>query len=384
MHQVPSAVFLVHLVQDIANLRPLVFMAARDFRFNTLLLVSTKFSARDSLGIWRGELQQICVESGARIQFFETDWEAHGHLTGHGLLFAASESHLPNHITTHNIFRHAPASYLKVTLQHGFECVGFRHNFDHVRAHGETASFGADILCAWATSDRLTSMAPSQRNKLVVTGPTSVLQIPNGRIERNTRAPGLICENLHSVRFRGGPDIRTEFVSSFDEFCQKMAKRKRRVGLRPHPGGQYALKNKVRLAPNVDIENAPIYRLDLRRFSYGISAPSSVLIDMLLAGIPTAVWRDRGREMDSKNYEGLTAVSSPCEWADFAKAAEDDPQPFLMVQERFLAAQGMPLDPGDVFSRFAELFAAANRMETRPAGSVAEREPGLSHRIRKM
>ena len=44
MSQAPSAVFLVNLVQDIANLRPLLFMA-RDFGFDTLLLISTRFSA---------------------------------------------------------------------------------------------------------------------------------------------------------------------------------------------------------------------------------------------------------------------------------------------------------------------------------------------------
>lgn len=366
MPKVTSAVFLIHLVQDIANVRPLVFMAARDFSFDTLLLVSTKFSARDYLGIWRAELQQICAESGARMQYFDTDWETHGHFTGHGLLFAASESHLPNHITTHNIFRHAPATYLKVTLQHGFECIGFRHSSDHVRAHGETASFGADILCAWATGDRLTSMAPSQRSKLVVTGPTAVLQLPRGPFEREPRAPGLVCENLHSVRFRGEPDIRAEFVRSFDQFCRKMAKRKKRVGLRPHPGGQYALKHKVPLAANADIENAPIYRMDLRRFSYGISAPSSAIIDMLLAGLPTAVWRDRGGNIDSSSYEGLTEISSPRDWLNFAEAAENDPEPFLDAQRRFLAAQEMPLDPTDVYSRFAELFIAAARWPSAP------------------
>ena len=362
--KVPSAIFLVHLVQDIANMRPLVFMAARDFGFDTLLLVSTRFSARDAQGIWRSELREIGEATGARVEFFDTDWEAHGHLGGHGLLFAASESHLPNHATTHNVFRHAPATYLKVTLQHGFECVGFRHSADHDRAHGRTASFGADILCGWAPADRLPSLAPSQRSKLVVTGPTSVLQIPRAASRPGEGAPGLVCENLHSVRFRAGGDIRAEFVASFDAFCRIMARRKRRVGLRPHPGGQYVLKNKVALPANAELENAPIYRLDIQRFAYGISAPSSVLVDMLLAGIPVAVWRDRAGEMDARNYEGLTTVSSPREWADFAAAAQADPQPFLALQQRFLDAQAIPLDPADVYSRFAALFAAARRMES--------------------
>jgi hypothetical protein len=354
----PSAVFLIHLVQDIANLRPLVFMAARDFGFETMLLVSTKLSARDPLGIWRAELHQISQETGARTEFFDTVWQAYGHLDGHGLLIAASESHLPNHATTHDVFRAAPADYLRVTLQHGFECVGFRHSCEHVRAHGETASFGADILCAWAPVDRLVSLAPSQRGKVIVTGPTAVLQSGLASSPGTARRMGLVCENLHSVRFASGPDARNEFVASFDAFCRKMARRRKRVGLRPHPGGQYAIRNRIALPANADIENAPIYRSNLRRFAYGISAPSSVLIDLLLAGIPTAVWRDSARDLDSSSYTGLTEISSPREWVDFAEAAEHDPAPFLTIQERFLAAQQLLLDPAEVHARFAELFLA--------------------------
>lgn len=369
-----SAVFVIDLVQDVNILRPLVFMATRDFGFDALLLVSAKFAARDVLGIWRSELEQICAETGARLELFQSDLDAHGHLTGQGLLFTASESHLQNHTSMHDLLRHAPPSYVRVTLQHGFECVGFRHSADHVRAHGETASFAADLVCAWSDCDQLPSLAPSQRPKVLVTGPTSVLQMPAGSVQRGAGAPGIVCENLHSVRFNNAAKIKTEFVETFAAFARTMAKQKRRVALRPHVGGQYFLKTQVPLPPNVEIENAPLYRLDLRQFSYGISAPSSVLIDMLLAQIPTAVWRDRAGDIDAGSYEGLASVSSAREWAQFARAAEDDRDSIVAAQRRFLERQEMPLDPRDVFSRFAQLFEAAERIEVRPAGSVAERE----------
>jgi glycosyltransferase involved in cell wall biosynthesis len=290
------------------------------------------------------------------------------------LLLSASESHLPQHATTHNLFRHAPAGYLKVTVQHGFECVGFRHSANHVRAHGATASFAADILCAWLGHDQLTSMAESQRAKVLVTGPTSVLQMRTGVIERPEGAPGLVCENLHSVRFKQTGRLKVEFVKTFTEFARIIAVKKKRVTLRPHPGGQYVLRNKVALPPNVDLENAPMYRLDLRSFAYGISAPSSVLIDMLLAEIPTAVWRDRRGDVDADSYSGLHAVCSPRDWAEFAQAAVEDREAILSRQRRFLQGTGMPLDPREVFSRFAELFSAATRLEVRGAGSQPERE----------
>jgi hypothetical protein len=363
MSQRLSAVFLIHLIQDVQVLRPLVFMAARDFGWDSRLLVSTRFSGRDALGIWRTELEEISARTNAPVEYFDNDWQAHQQLTaGRGLLFSASESSLANHRATHNVFRHAPANYLRVTLQHGFECVGFRHGAHHQQAHGPTASFGADVLCSWFDHERLTSMAPSQRAKVIVTGPTAVLQQPVGSPSRTAGAPGLVCENLHSVRFHGPGHPKREFMSTFEQFSKLMGKRKRRVTLRPHPGGQYFLKSKIALPDNVDIQNAPTYRLDLRQYSYGISAPSSVLIDLLLADIPTAVWQDRGGQMDAGNYEGLTTVSSARDWARFAQAAENDPEPFLSRQEQFLKRQQMPLEPQDVYSRFAQLFDAAAQM----------------------
>lgn len=370
-----SAVFLIHLVQDVNVLRPLVFMAARDFGFDTLLLVSAKFSGRDADGIWAEELAEICNTAGARLQFFDDDAEAHQFLSGTGLLFSASESHLNEHETTHSIFRYAPPNYLRVTVQHGFECVGFRHSVDHNRVHGETVSFGADILCSWYGPDQLTSLAPSQRSKVLVTGPTSLLQIRTNAVETaKSPAPGLVCENLHSVRFGNLASTRKEFISTFSRFAGTMAKRKRQVVLRPHAGGQYLIRNSVGLPANVKIENPPLYRVDFRQFAYGISAPSSVLIDMLLAGIPAAVWLDAAGQIDASGYRGLFTVSSGREWVEFARAAEADPQPFLKAQKAFLESQGMPLRPIDVFTRFAQLFQAAQRLEIRPAASVAERE----------
>ena len=365
---------MIDLVQDVNILRPLVFMATRDFGFEALLLVSGKFAARDVLGIWRSELEQTCAETGARLELFETGLDANRHLQGQGLLFTASESHLRNHSTTHDLLRHAPPSYLRVTLQHGFECVGLRHSADHVRAHGETASFAADLVCAWADCNQLASLAPSQRPKILVTGPTSVLQMAPGNARPKAGAPGIICENLHSVRFGAAAKAKTEFVDTFAEFARIMGKQKRRVALRPHVGGQYALNKQLRLPPNVQVENAPLYRLDLRQFSYGISAPSSVIIDMLLAEIPTAVWRDRGGDMDASSYEGLNTVSTAQEWVQFARAAEHDRESILADQDKFLNQQDMPLDPAEVFARFAQIFQAAQRLEVRPAGSVAERE----------
>jgi hypothetical protein len=368
-----NAAFVINLVQDVNILRPLIFMASRDFGMDSLLLVSRKFTARDLFGIWQSELEDICEETGARLELFADDWEAHRQLTGEGVIFAASESHLHNHVTTHSIFQHAPHGFVRVTIQHGFECVGFRHSADHTRAHGHTASFGADYVCSWFPPDRLQSVAPSQVGKILVTGPTAVLQSPE-RQERRGSEPGIVCENLHSVRLNGAGDFKIEFVDAFSEFCRQLGQERMEVTLRPHPGGQYVLKNKIPLPPNASVNNAPIYRLDLSRFAYGISAPSSVLIDMVLAGIPTAVWSDRRGDMDSDNYAGLTTISTPSEWVEFARSATSDPAPFLTLQAEFLDRQGMILDPSEVYLRYAAIFQSVLRTHIRPTAALAERE----------
>ena len=70
MTQRKSAVFLINLVQDVNVLRPLIFMAARDFAMPTLLLVSSKFTARDLFGIWQSELEDLCEQTGAQLELF--------------------------------------------------------------------------------------------------------------------------------------------------------------------------------------------------------------------------------------------------------------------------------------------------------------------------
>jgi len=357
-----TAVFLVNLIQDVSVLRPLMIMAHRDFGFEVRLLVSAKFRGRDLFGIWETELEQLRRETNARLVIYRSDLEAFRELEGSGLIFSASESSVPEHQASHALFRYAPASFLKVTLQHGFECVGFRHNGAHDVAYGRTVSFGADIVCTWQPPELQPSLARSQEPKVEVTGPTAVLQRFSEPIERDPRAAGLVCENLHSVRIKSRAGSSVEFLHSFNEFCRLMGEDGREVLLRPHPGGQYVLKHGVELPPNVQVNNAPMYRLDLRRLAYGISAPSSVLIDMLLAEIPTAIWRDSDAAIDTSNYAGLTVVSKPPEWREFAREASANPEPFVRLQQRFLAKQKIVTSPGEVFARYARLFQAAERL----------------------
>ena len=352
------AIFVINLLQDVNVVRPLVFLAARDFNLRTEFLVTEQFIARDTSGIWLQELREISAETGAPIIIYTYYREALQMLQGEaGILIAASESDLSAHTPTHELFRFAPSSFLKITLQHGFECVGFLQSHDHDLAHGRNVTFAADLVCGWCEGSRLTAMAPSQRDKLYVTGPTAVLQTSAARLETNRPPTGLICENLHSVRLNTAGDFKTEFMTIFEGFCQAADKEEYTVALRPHPGGQYVLKHKVQLPANVTLSNNPIYKTNLAQYAYGISAPSSIIIDMILAGIPVAVWRDASGIIDTSNYDGLSEVRSLDDWLRFAREAIDHPERFIELQQRFLEHQKILSEPAEVYRRFAKLLA---------------------------
>jgi len=351
-------IFLVNLLQDVNIIRPLAFLAARELDIGLVFMVSHRFLQRDTTRLWQREIALLCGQVGGEVHIYGNEADALRILAGKsGMIIAASESNLSGHADTHNVFRLAPADFLKVTMQHGFECVGFLHNRDHNRAHGHSVTFAADVLCGWFDGGLMTSMPPSQRPKLYVSGPPAVLQIP-----AHTRKAkgGLVCENLHSVRLNTSGDFKASFIDIFDRFCAVKGRMGETVFLRPHPGGQYVIKNNVALASNVELVNKPIYRVDLHAYEFGISAPSSVVIDMLLANIPVGLWSDEDDVMDTGNYAGLHRISTLDEWLSFSTISGKEREAILKRQTQFLDRMKMPIDPAEVRSRFLRLLAAGS------------------------
>ena len=170
-------------------------------------------------GIWKKELEEISKQSGADLYYCRDEIDALQQLLGHkGTLVAASESNLNAHKPVHDLFRIAPASFLKVTLQHGFECVGFLQSKDQDLAHGRSITFGADVICGWSEADKLISVVSSQQSKLYVSG-SSVRILPQRSIKNKTNLNyvglGLICENMHSPRLNIAGDFKNDFLSLF-------------------------------------------------------------------------------------------------------------------------------------------------------------------------
>lgn len=355
----PLIAFLFDLIQDINILRPIMRVLARETSYRLHMLVSNKLARRDRSGVWQAELTEIAKMCGARLSSFDSPLAVHKALQGdRGVVFSASETDLPAHETNHAAFLAVPNSYVRVTIQHGFECVGFRQNLEQTIAHGERARFAADIICGWAPLSSMTHIAESERSKFFELGPPLLLD----RLFQRPKNPdfpkvGLVCENLHSVRMRTTGDFQTAYIEAITRFAASEGNQGRRVALRPHPGGQFVLKNNVSLPANIDLANSAMYKTHLSRFAYGISAPSSVLIDMVLAGIPTAVWQDADGTIDTSGYAGLARVSSVDDWISFSEAAVADPAPFLERQQSFLESSGLNVSAEVVRDRLLGLVA---------------------------
>ena len=353
-------VFLFNLLQDVNILRGLVQLAAAECEADLHLLVSNAFGKRDRLNIWGPELAELARETGAQVQVFETPADIRHYLNGRGgVMIAASESNLQAHAETRDAFRIAPASFIRITLQHGLECIGFLQSREHVLGHGRNITFNADLICAWLQADRLSALSYPERGKLQVTGPSTLLNRPLPHPDHPPAGGGLVCENMHSVRLSASGDHRASFMDIFFDFCHRLEARGQDVTLRPHPGGQYVLKNKIALPDNIHLNTLPIYHVDLAGYAYGISAPSTIVLDMVLADIPTAVWRDPAGIMDARNYDGLTTISSIEDWLGFERDARLRPGMILERQRRFLDRLGMPQDRAWIRARFAGLLQTA-------------------------
>lgn len=377
----PMIAFLFDLIQDVNVLRPMIRAIAYEYDdFELLFLVSRQFEGRDKQWLWRAELDELAKETSATRLRFEDPFSATRPLQGrHGIIFSASESSLAAHAVNHQVFLSAPATFVRVTVQHGYECVGFDQNREQTLSHGSSVRFAADILFGWVAREQLRHLCASERDKYVELGPPLLLNRLFDRQPSGTpRDTGLVCENLHSVRMRTTRNFQQTYLQTLMTFASDQARRGRKVAVRPHPGGQFIVKNSIELPQNVVLANKPMFKTDLDRFLFGISAPSSVLIDMVLADIPTAVWRDGDSVLDTSAYAELTQVSAVEEWDAFAEAASADPAPFLARQQRFLRRAGLDVGPETVKGRLLRMVDGmlAGRVGTAAVTRVPKRHDG--------
>lgn len=354
--------FLVDLVQDVGVVTPLIRLLRRRACVRVGVLVTATFYRRDVTTIWQEVLERTCAEDGAQLHLVQSEWDVVECLRRRrGFLVSPSESSLVAHGFAHSAFACVPGTFVTVTLQHGFECVGFIHNRAHDGAYGSRVRFAANVVCSWFGARVLKSLSPDQGHKLYVAGPPSFVDhelgvaAAAGRHDRlNTTIRGIICENLHSVRLERG-ELKDRFIDEMSRFFDHMSKFSAEIVLRSHPAGRFAAASALALPEWVSKSEGALHETLDGSFDFGISAPSSVLLDMMKAGIPVAVWRDDESSVDTGNYAGLPMVGSAIEWTTFAVESRTKRDEMIDGQNRFLERFEIPANVSD---RYLQLLTA--------------------------
>ena len=321
----PIAGFIVNLLQDVNILRPLIYIAADNIGLRPIIFVTKSFSKRDKSRLWIHELRSISGHTNATIYSISSLVDVWQLLNSYstGFIVSASESDLNAHRETHEIFRLTPSSISTVTLQHGFECVGFLMNRTHQKQYGNSVGFASDYICGWTPRSLQRNLRPLQYSRYFNLGPTAWLKRTDKRrldssvnLKPSTEM-GIVCENLHSVRF-GRSENASSFMQQFLELAYYLHSKGRKIALRPHPGGQYSIKNNLSLPKNVVLVNQPSYKVNWKAFSFGISAPSSVLFDLMVNEVPVLVWQDQDEMIDINQLSFLPVAQNTNDMISFA------------------------------------------------------------------
>lgn len=317
--KVIQAIFVLDLIQDAEILLPLIRRAAaHDSPFSLLVAVTNRVLESH---VWEG---LATLFTNQRISWFnpQNPLEMGARFSREkSLLITASESSAPGHVFCHQACRIAPTNVLRVTMQHGFECVGFRHHMAHDLQFSTDIRFASDIILTWQHVEDLVDLHPAEIPKCKTVGVIkSFAEQATFLRERFWRRQGvreatvmtisndvLLAENLHSVRF-SAPTRYQNFLQFIDQLSnlQNMS-----LTIRSHPGKRTLerLENPSRRFLRGELEAESV-----AGFSYFVSPPSSIVLDAVLALVPAAVWSDNPNSGDCSNYRGLPIVSTSEDW----------------------------------------------------------------------
>ncbi len=246
--------------------------------------------------------------------------------SGKSVLLTASESSANGHKFSHMVCRLAPRSALKLTVQHGYECVGLRHHLAHNLTLPQGVRFASDIVFTWSGRDLLEDINPIDTDKCFPVGVVKtiaetlamqavfenrLLQRPvrertpvQWRAQAHTESEFslLIAENLHSVRF-GNAQRYQRFL---DFINQANADGRGKTTIRSHPGKRTLEKEHAN--NNLNFLEGSLTAAHFGQYDLFVSPPSTILLDAVLAGLPSVVWSDYRHLGDCQNYAQMQSV----------------------------------------------------------------------------
>jgi hypothetical protein len=312
------AVVVLDLIQDFEVLRPFLDrLAAADSRFEPQVAVSQR--VQDS-PLWAPISAYLEVQA---LPWFRPLGPADVSAalgSSPSLLLTASESSANGHRFNHTVCRTAPPRALRVTVQHGLECVGLRHHQAHDIDFPDDIRFASDLILTWADVDSLPSLHPAERDKCISVGVCKSLAEQAAVAAESdwaraaprpaaSRRSALIAENLHSVRFKDPSRYRRfkRFIEQACSFGDDLE-----VTIRSHPGKR-TLESQQADSGYRFLEGL-LKASDLVRFDRFVSPPSTVVLDAVLCGVPTTVWTDDPTGADAANYRALALAADFEAW----------------------------------------------------------------------
>lgn len=205
-------VFILDLIQDFEVLQPLILRCVVSYVWRDLMISVSGRIIKSHIWIY----VKPFIESLGIAWFKPSDpWDTVNALgESRSVLITASESTANGHIFCHTVCRLASRRTIKITLQHGYECVGLRHHQAHDLHFSQGVRFASDFVLTWSNIEQLNNIHPSDLNKCIPVGviKTFAEDVAVKRLIEKRNAPALpsvgchvasllVAENLHSVRF---------------------------------------------------------------------------------------------------------------------------------------------------------------------------------------
>lgn len=318
-------VFILDLIQDFEVLQPLILRCLGAYRWRDFIVSVSDRVLKSHLWVYIKPFLEVL---GIVWIKSVTPLDAVGALgSGRSVLITASESTAGGHIFSHTVCRLAPRETIKITLQHGYECVGLRHHQAHDVQFPNGVRFASDYVLTWSDQDQLGDIHPADRNKLIPVGviksfaeDVSIAQYYENRVvpvipkyERPI-VNLLVAENLHSVRFTN-PQRYQLFLNFINQANKDIGYN---LTVRSHPGKRTLENNKTQ--NNFRFLEGVLKAVDLVGYDYFVSPPSTIVLDAVLAGVPALIWTDRKQLGDCENYD---AISTVCRIEDLEILCQD-------------------------------------------------------------
>jgi hypothetical protein len=311
-----DVVFVFDLLQDFEVLKPIVEAHANvvGSRFFSAIVTDRVLAAT----IWP-TLEAFLKAYSIQVYYPKNTLEAAACLPSQCVLFTASESSANGHKFSHELCLLASPNVLKCTFQHGYENVGLRHHMTHNMSAPKGIRYASDIIFTWTHQEQLVDAHPSDLAKCLPVGVIKALTVDaidarenlvnqitdwdfteGDRDENDTRpANVLLCENLHSVRFKD-PMLS-------DAYKQVMYHLQHSpyadLKVRSHPGKKLLEKDPT--FASFKFLGGELTCAQLVKYDFLLSPPSTIILDAVLSGVSVAIWSATKNSGDLENYKTL-------------------------------------------------------------------------------